>query len=218
MIPSFAIERTQELLHDIDHFCTIEGCDKPKFFLDSPLAQKVTAVFGKYPKYLSEKVLDEHPDNNFFAQELLRITSTVDESKAIRDESCPKVIIAGSGMMNGGRILYHAMDYLEDDKNTLLVIGYQVKGTLGRRLLDGEKEIKIHGRNLKVKAQIKAIGSYSAHADQPQIVSWLTKIDGVKKIFLNHGEIDQAQALKREIKSKLPIDVDIPQQEERVEI
>src|SRR3990167_7521545 len=103
LIPSFAIERTQELLHDIDHFCTINNCQKPTFFLDSPLAEKVTAVFKKYPKFLSNKLRHEHTDYDFFGLDRVKFTTTVAESKEIESAPNPKIIIAGSGMMNGGR-------------------------------------------------------------------------------------------------------------------
>lgn len=207
IIPSFAIERTQELLHDIENFCAIGGCEKPTFYLDSPLAQKVTSVFGKYPEYLREGIRNQ-PD--LFGLERLRITSTVEESKSINDAAAPKVIIAGSGMMNGGRILYHAMRYLTDENNALLFVGYQANGTLGRRLFDGEKEIKIFGEKIKVVAQIKSIGSYSAHADMPQLLDWIASISGCKQVFVCHGETEQANVLAAEIKDQLKINADIP--------
>ena len=211
MIPTFAIERTQELLHDIDHFCTVENCEKPQFYLDSPLAEKVTRVFEKYPEYLNNVVRREHKDSDFFGKYLVKMTTTVDQSKSIREHSNPKVVIAGSGMMNGGRILFHLIDYIGDQKNTLLVIGYQAFGTLGRKLLDGEHKIRVLGRNLSVGAKIEAIGSYSAHADSIQIINWLNNISGLKKIFLVHGESDQQLALAKKIKMELGIFSEIPQ-------
>lgn len=211
VIPSFAIERTQELLHDIDHFCTVNNCEKPTFYLDSPLAQKVTEVFTKYPKFLSNNVRTEHTDFDFFGLERLKITSSVEESKEIRSAPNPKVIIAGSGMMNGGRILFHVRDFLVDEKNTLLIVGYQSKGTLGRRLLEGEKDVKILGKNIHVKASVVAIGSYSAHADLPQIISWLGEINNLREVFIVHGEVDQALVLSKNIESQLKIKTNIPQ-------
>src|SRR3990167_1643056 len=158
LIPSFAVERTQELLHDIDNFCTINNCQKPTFFLDSPLAEKVTAVFKKYPSFLSNKLRQEHTDYDFFGLDRVKFTTTVEESKEIESAPNPKIIIAGSGMMNGGRILHHAKRYLSSSKNSLLIIGYQAKGTLGRRLFDKEPQVKIFGKNIPVNAKIKAIG------------------------------------------------------------
>ena len=121
-------------------------------------------------------------------------------------------------MLNGGRILYHLQRYMEDHTNTLLFVGYQASGTLGRRILDGEKEIKIFGQKYNVAANIYAIGSYSAHADSVQLLAWLEKIKGVSKIFLTHGEASQALAFARAVKSYLNIEPVIPQQGESYEL
>lgn len=214
MIPTFAIERTQELLHDIEHFCTVENCAIPTFYLDSPLAEKVTAVFGKYPEYLNKKLAKIHEDGDIFGLDRLKITSRVLESQKIDLAPGPKIIIAGSGMMNGGRILYHLQNYIEDPKNTLLIVGYQAMGTLGRRLLDGEKVIRILGKKYVVGASVRAIGSYSAHADAPQLVDWIVGINGVRQVFLVHGETDQSLALSRKIRGVIDVEVLIPQQNE----
>lgn len=218
MIPSFAIERTQELLHDIDHFCEVGNCEKPIFFLDSPLAEKVTKVFEKYPEYLNAKITKSHKAGDIFGEDRVKITASVEESKAIDLAPAPKIIMAGSGMMNGGRILFHLQKYISDPTSTVLIVGYQAQGTLGRRLFDGEHEVKIFGKKYKVRAKVMAIGSYSAHADRPQLLSWLGNIKGVKKIFLVHGEAESALALGKEIKSQLNVENVIPQQGEEYEI
>jgi len=211
IIPSFAIERTQELLHDIEDFCTIDGCEKPAFYLDSPLAEKVTGVFRKYPQFLNMKIRDEHKDFDFFGLERLKITTSVTDSKSIRSQPNPKVIIAGSGMMNGGRILFHARDFLGDENNSILIVGYQSFGTLGRRILEGDKTVKILGEKINIFAKVLAIGSYSAHADSPQILDWVGNIRNLKKVFLVHGEIDQSQILSQKLESKINVNVEIPQ-------
>src|SRR3989344_2921961 len=212
MIPSFAIERTQELLHDIEHFCVSQKCEKPSFYLDSPLASKITGVFKKYPQYLSKKLQEAHTDDNFFGLERVKITASVDESKAINSAANPKVIIAGSGMMNGGRILHHMQRYIGNANNTLLIIGYQASGTLGRKIFEGEKEIRIFGKNLQVRAKAKAIGSYSAHADLPQLIEWISKIGNLKKVFIVHGESEQALVFSKNLREKLSLESIMPQQ------
>lgn len=209
MIPSFAIERTQELLHDIDQFCTINGCARPEFFLDSPLASKATAVFNKYPNFLNQKMQDD-ADGDFLGLMRIKITASVEQSKEINDFAAPKIIIAGAGMMNGGRILHHMRRYLPDSNNTLLVVGYQANGTLGRRIIDGAKEIRIFGQNVEVRANIVKIGSYSAHADLPQLIEWLAQIKELKKAFIVHGEVDQSLALAKSIDKKLKVEVHVP--------
>lgn len=211
MIPSFAIERTQELLHDIEHFCDTANCAIPTFYLDSPLAQKVTAVFEKYPKYLKPGLSKDHPDGDIFGIKRLRVTASAKESQEIDSEPNPKIIIAGSGMMNGGRILFHLQKYIENPNSALLIVGYQAQGTLGRRLLEGEKEVKIFGKKYAVNTKVMAIGSYSAHADSPQLLNWLFHAKGVVKIFLVHGEIMESEELARNVREKLRVDVEIPQ-------
>ncbi len=218
LIPAFAIERTQELLHDIDHFCSVEGCDKPTFYLDSPLAQKVTGVFGKYPEYLSDNIRKGHTDGDFFGLERLKITQSVEESKHIQDLPNPKIIIAGSGMMNGGRILHHLRRYIEDENSAILIVGYQAQGTLGRRIFDGEKNVKVFGEPKQVNAKVLTIGSYSAPADMPQLIDWLSHVKGMKKVFLVHGENNESLALSGEISRTLKVETVIPQIGESYEL
>lgn len=217
LIPTFAIERAQELLLDIEHFCHQGNCSLPTFFLDSPLAQKVTKVFKKYPEFLGKQLDNSHLEE-ILGLSRVKATLTVDESKEIEFAPNPKIIMAGSGMMNGGRILHHLQKYIEDPKNSILIVGYQAKGTLGRRLLDGEKEVKIFGKRYQVRSNVKAIGSYSAHADSVQLLSWLRAISGVKKIFLVHGEAQEALSFAKLVKDELNIVAEIPQQGEEYEL
>lgn len=218
MIPTFAIERTQELLHDIEHFCERENCALPTFFLDSPLAQKVTAVFEKYPEYLNANLVNAHKDKDFFGLKRVHITATARQSQSIADSPNPKIIIAGSGMLNGGRILHHLQDYIEDPSSSLLIVGYQAAGTLGRRILDGAKQINVYGRKFEVRAKVMAIGSYSAHADGLQLLEWLKNISGVSEIFLVHGELEQAELFASNLRKNLKVKVYIPQFAEEVQL
>jgi len=121
-------------------------------------------------------------------------------------------------MLNGGRIIFHAQKYLSDAKNTLLIVGYQPIGGLGRRLIEGAHEVKILGKNIRVKAKIESIRSYSAHADLPQLLGWLGNIKGCKKIFLVHGETDQMLTFSKAINNNLKIETVIPQYGERYEL
>ena len=121
-------------------------------------------------------------------------------------------------MMNGGRILFHAQKYLSDPRNTLLFVGYQPQGGLGRKLIEGEREIGILGHKIKVMAQIESIRSYSAHADLPQLLAWLAKIKNCRKIFLVHGEADQMLTLSKAISTDLKIETVIPQHGESYEL
>ncbi len=217
LIPAFSIERTQQLLHKIDF---LKGSGKVKkglpVFLDSPMAIKVTEVFKKYPNlYNTKLLLDADPFNfpNLFC------TKTIEESKGIIDYPGSKIIIAGSGMMAGGRILHHLKNYLSLDSTRLLIVGYQAKGTLGREIEEGAKEIKAYDETINIKAKVIKIESLSSHADQPQLLSWLKHIQAVEKVFLVHGEDEQREALKQEIKNNLDIkEVFLPKKNEVFEL
>lgn len=204
LIPAFSIERTQQILHAID---SLKNSGKVKnnlpVFLDSPMAIKVTEVFKKYPNlYNSKLVLDADPFN--FPN--LICTKTVEESKEILQSSNPKIIIAGSGMMAGGRILHHLKNYLSSTSTRLLIVGYQAIGTIGRDIEEGTKRINLFDRSIAVKAKITKIESLSSHADQSQLLTWLKQIKGVKQVFLVHGEDEQRAALKEKIKTDLEIE------------
>ncbi|KKS12912.1 MAG: Beta-lactamase domain protein [Candidatus Magasanikbacteria bacterium GW2011_GWA2_41_55] len=212
MIPAFSLERTQELLYEINNLLENDLIPSVPIFLDSPLAADATDVYKKYSRYFDEaaRYLVGRGDDLFkFPQ--LQITRTSEESKSINNISPPKIIIAGSGMMNGGRIQHHLLRYLSDNKNMLLIVAYQAGNTLGRKLLQGEKKVRIYGQEVQVKAEIKAIGSYSAHGDQNKLVEW---VKGAKKtpgkIFLTHGEKEGMKALEKRLKKETGAKVVLP--------
>lgn len=212
MIPSFALERTQEILFEINHLVENDLIPKVPVFLDSPLAIKATRVYRKFVHYFNKRAYSIWmKGDKLFDFPMLKFTDKTAESKRINDVSPPKVIIAGSGMSTAGRILHHERRYLPDPKSMLLIIGYQASGTLGRKILDGAREIKIFGKNVPVKARIKAIGGYSAHADQPALVEWVGNIKGVKRVFCIQGEKDAAESLAERIKKDLGVDAIAPQ-------
>jgi len=192
MIPSFSIERTQELLYEIDQILLNELKTKIPIFLDSPMAIKATQLYRDFKQFLEFDVsILKEPDRDFFTFSNLKETLSRDESKQINYTKPPKVIIAGSGMMSGGRIMHHLIRYLPDPKNQVLIIGYQAKGTLGRKIYEGQKKVKIFREEVKVNAKISAIGAFSAHADMNKLTKWLQPEDGKipEKIFLVHGDI-----------------------------
>ncbi|MDP2650733.1 MAG: MBL fold metallo-hydrolase RNA specificity domain-containing protein, partial [bacterium] len=147
----------------------------------------------------------------------LKLSLTTEESKKINNVPSPKIIIAGSGMSNGGRILHHEKRYLSDPKNTLLFVGYQAGDSLGRRILDGAKTVKILGEDVSVRAKIKAIGGYSAHADQPALIEWLRPMSpSLTRAFLVQGEEDEMLPLEGKIRDELTVNVRIPEAGEEV--
>lgn len=207
LIPAFSIERTQELLYELDKILpTINGGSNIPIFLDSPLSIKATDTYRHYAQYLKQ------PNTDFFSFPSLHETLSVDESKHINDTPAPKVIIAGSGMMTGGRILHHLIRVLPDAKSTLLIIGYQAAGTLGRTLYEGAHEVTIFGQPVKVNAKITAIGAFSAHGDQNKLTRWLHPTDGQipKEIFLVHGDPESKAQFATHLRHELRTEVVIP--------
>ena len=221
MIPAFALERTQELLFELNDLVENGRIPRVPVFIDSPLAIKLTAVYKKYsedPTYFSDRAIKLlRGGDAIFDFPGLHLTLTTEQSKEINDVPPPKIIIAGAGMSHGGRIVHHEKRYLSDPKNTLLFVGYQAGDSLGRRILDGAKTVKILGENISVRAKVKAIGGYSAHADQPALIEWLRPMKlGLKKAYLVQGEEDQMEPLMQRIKRDLSIDVEIPSPGEEV--
>lgn len=218
MIPTFALERTQELLYEINSLMKNNRIPQVPIFLDSPLAIKATEVYRKYRKnsmYFNDKTEEFIKEgHNLFQFPNLEITLKTEESKAINEVPAPKVIIAGSGMSTGGRIMHHEIRYLPDPKSMLLIIGYQANRTLGRRLFDGVKEVKIYGQEVSVRAKIRAIGGYSAHADQNGLYEWIANINRgkreLKKVFCIQGEEEAATAFAVRLRDNLAIDAEVP--------
>lgn len=196
LIPAFALERTQEILFELNDLVEHKDIPSVPIFIDSPLAIKATRIYPRYNQWFNQatQYIIESGDD-IFKFNGLKLTSTVEESRSIMHVKAPKVIMAGSGMLQGGRIRFHAKNYLGDYKTQLLIVGYQVAGSLGRQLLDGVKKVVIDGESIKVEAKIRAIGAYSAHADQPKLLQWLGTAPSKPQVFLTHGELAQAQAL-----------------------
>jgi len=211
MIPSFAVERAQELLYDIGEFMQKGLVPKMPVYLDSPMAQRATIVFSKYHEYYNEELnssLKKRKDV-FNFPELIK-TVHVNESKKINDETGPCIIIAGNGMCTGGRIKHHIKHGIGNPKNTLLFVGFQVRGTLGYWIKKGEKKIKLLGTESFVKAKIEAIEGFSAHADANGLENWIKNFNPKpKKIFICHGDLEQSQIFaknleKQKYKTQIP--------------
>ncbi len=221
MIPSFSLERTQELLYELNMLSEHENkLPKAPIFLDSPLSIKATKVYKKYPRYYDKEAFELYKmGDDFLSFPMLKHTPTTAQSKQINNIHGAKIIIAGSGMMTGGRILHHAMRYLPDPDSTLLIVGYQTHGTLGRRLLDGAKNVQILGRNVKVRCKIKAIGALSAHGDQNKLLTWIkTSKESLKKVFCVHGEPEAANALAGKINDVHQISSIVPKMGAKIEL
>lgn len=220
LIPAFAMERTQELLYELNELITQNRIPKIPIFMDSPLALEATKIYPKYAQLFNEEARDRiKKGNDLFAFPELKMVSDVRDSKAIDMDDTRKIIIAGSGMSTGGRIVFHEQRFLSDPETTLLIIGYQVRGTLGRALQDGAKHVRIHGTPVEVNAKIVSLNSYSAHADQPKLVYWLSQMKStLKKVFLTHGEDIARLTLQTKINDELGISTNIPTDNKEIQL
>lgn len=212
LIPAFSLERTQELLHIIMHLKKT-GAVLPQtpIYMDSPMGRRATMIYKQYPQDFNAHIKDDQKSGSVFDFPGLAVVGKSKESDAIHGESGPNVIIAGSGMMTGGRILGHAVHYLPIGSTRLLIVGYQGEGTLGRKLLEGSKEVIIKGMTVRVMATVNDTQAMSAHADQGQLMSWLRFIKNVKKVVLTHGDDGPRAVLSNKISEELHItDVTLP--------
>jgi metallo-beta-lactamase family protein len=219
LIPAFSLERSQELLHTIMHL-KAEGKIQAQtsVFLDSPMAQRATDIYTQHPMYLNAHVQKELRSGSPFEFEGLQIIAGRRESEAIGHHPEAEVIIAGSGMMTGGRIVGHAARYLSMKTTRLLIVGYQGEETLGRKLQEGSSEVIIDGVTVPVRAHVSSTRAMSSHADQGQLLEWLGHIQNVKKVILTHGENKQRQVLAERIKQDLEVtDVHTPQMHEEID-
>jgi metallo-beta-lactamase family protein len=220
MVPAFSLERTQEFLYEL-HKLNEEGrLPNVPIFLDSPLAIRALPVYKKYSEYYDKEALKHHSaGEDFLDFPQLTITESKEESMKINEMKGPKMVIAGAGMMNGGRILHHAFRYLSDPNSMLLIVGYQAHGTLGRRLYEGAKKVHIFNQEIEVNATVKAIGALSAHGDQNKLVEWIGGAETVpKKVFFIHGEKHAANKLAGRVNKELKIETFVPEEGEVFEI
>jgi Predicted exonuclease of the beta-lactamase fold involved in RNA processing len=212
MIPILALERTQEILVELNELVVHHRIPTVPIFLDSPLANKLTDVYQKYLDYIKiEAFKFVGNGKGLFNFPGLTFTLTTDESKAINAVPPPKVILAGSGSSEGGRILHHEKRYLPDPYSTLLIVSYQAKNSLGRKLLEGAKQVEIHNEIINVNCKIKQITGYSAHADQAMLLNWLRALRfRLKKLFVVHGEEEAANTLAQKAKDEFGIVAEVP--------
>lgn len=216
MIPSFAVGRTQELIYQLNKYYEynpdVEEHMKIPIYIDSPMAIEATEAFKKNSSSFNEEArgLILRGDNPFEFDNL-RYVKAQEESMALNKYTFPKVIISSSGMATAGRIRHHLKHNLWDGKNSLVFVGYQAEGTLGRILLDGKKKVKILGEEINVKSEIYDLEGFSGHADQNVLLDWIEKFKKKpKKIFIVHGEEDSATALSTLIRHLYRIETIIP--------
>ncbi len=213
LIPAFAVERTQLLVTMLKNLYDEGDLKDVPVYVDSPLATNVTDVFREHPECFDKetyKIFTEGDPFNFPGLNYVRDT---EESKSLNARRGPMIIMSASGMCEGGRVTHHLIHSIENDDNIIVITGFQARGTLGRKILEGEKKVWIFNEEYRVKATVYFMGGLSAHADGNDLFEYVQKTNTghLKKIYLIHGDVEEARALQRKIESSDTIDVDIPQ-------
>lgn len=198
LIPAFSVERTQEIVYHLNMLWQEKAIPDIPIFVDSPLAANVTEVFTNHPECFDRKTFREFIVNrkNPFGFGRLKYTRDVADSKALNELAGPAIIISASGMCESGRILHHLKNNIEDPKNTIMIVGFMAANTLGRKIQEGNEMVNIFGDAYKVRAEVCKMDAFSGHADRSDLLDNISKIEGVKKIFLVHGEESQGQKFK----------------------
>lgn len=212
IIPAFSLGRTQEIMYELQQLVDGKRIPAMPVFLDSPLAVNVTQVFREHPECYDEeaKKLLENNDRDILGFDNFKQTASVEESKALNNFNGPCIIISASGMCEHGRIVHHLKNNIEDPRNTVMIVGYQAHYTLGRKLVEGEKEVKIFDKMYKVRARIEAMNYFSAHADRSDLIDFATSLKGLKRTFIVHGDTERSFALKESFESNEMTHVVVP--------
>ena len=218
IVPSFALERSQEVLYYINELVLEKTVPHLLVFLDSPMATSITRIFEQHPELYDHELteyIEKHKSPFRFPG--LKMVETVAASKAINRIKRPIMVIAGSGMCTGGRIKHHLVNNISRPESTIMFVGYQAVGTLGRRIVEGEKQVRILGKEYPVKARVVQINGFSAHADRDELLKWLS---GLKKpprrVFVVHGEPESAQNFGQYIMQKTGWDVTVPAYQDEI--
>ncbi len=217
IIPAFAVERTQEILYLLGEFSREGLLPDIPVYLDSPLAIKATEIFRKNKKYYDEEasaIVEQGHDP--FDMPNLKFTLSTQDSIAINETPGPAIVIAGNGMCTAGRIKHHLKHNLWRKGASLVIVGFQAAGTTGRKIVDGAKEVKIFREPVAVRAKVFTIGGFSAHADQADLLEWISHFESSPKVFVTHGEPEASQAFANEVRKRLGLEVHIPQWKEKL--
>lgn len=220
IIPSFAVERTQELLFHLSNLLDADRIPHLRTFVDSPMAVRVTEVFMRHPELFDETTLNMLRDGRHPCDfPNLTLVRTVQESKSINHIRGTAIVIAGAGMCTGGRIKHHLAANIGRPESTVLFVGYQAVGTLGRIILEGAREVRIHGENHAVRARIAKINAFSAHADRDELLRWLGGLEQApRQVFVTHGEPKAATAFADLLQEKKSWQTAVPSYKDRVEL
>lgn len=218
IVPSFALQRSQELMYYLNELRHSGLIPPLTVFVDSPMASSITAVFERHPELYDEamtELLRQHRSPFEFPG--LKMLQTVEESKAVNRISGGVMVIAGSGMCNGGRVKHHLVANIARPESTVLFVGYQAVGTLGRHIVDGAREVRILGQNYPVRARIAQISGFSAHADRDGLLRWLEALKKPPRhLFVTHGEASVADRFAGLVRGKTGWGVSVPEYRQEV--
>jgi metallo-beta-lactamase family protein len=221
IIPSFAVGRTQEIVHALDRLWNEGKLPPIPVYVDSPLAVSATGVFRAHPECFDPEMHEYLlTDDDPFGFERLTYVRDVEQSKALNGLRTPAVIISASGMCEAGRILHHLRNSVEDDRNTVMIVGYCADHTLGKRIVERRPEINIFGEPHRLRAEVVVMNSLSAHADEPGMLDFIGKMDRerLRRIFLVHGSPDRQEKMRLALVSAGYRNVDVPEHAESVEL
>jgi metallo-beta-lactamase family protein len=219
LIPAFAVGRAQELMYDLHRMVLAKQIPRIPVIIDSPLATAATAVFEHNADLYDQSEAPVRDMDRLFKYDLLSFTNNTQESKALNARTGPIVIIAGSGMCEGGRILHHLVHGAPNTRNTILIVGFQAEHTLGRRIVEKQPIIKVLGEEIELRASVEVLNGYSAHADRTELANWLGAVrktsPALKNVYLVHGEPEAQDALAAQL-TATGLTVNSPQSGKRV--
>jgi metallo-beta-lactamase family protein len=218
IVPSFALERSQEVLYYINELLLENIIPRLIVFLDSPMAARITEVFQHHPELFDEEMAEfVNQHKSPFNLPGLKVVGSTEESKAINHIRGTVMVIAGSGMCTGGRIKHHLVNNITRPETTIMFVGYQAIGTLGRQIVDGAKKVRILGQKYKVKAKVVRIHGFSAHADRDELLNWLRELEAAPRgVFVVHGETESAKAFGNYVRKKTGWEVIVPGYEDEI--
>jgi metallo-beta-lactamase family protein len=219
LVPSFALGRTQELIYALHQLADAKEISQIPIYVDSPLAVEATAVFRMHPELFDDTEALIRTDSKLFDYHLVTYVRDVNESKQLNSLNGPAIIVAASGMAENGRITHHLANHCEASRNCILLVGFQAQGTLGRRIQDGQKDVRILGEPHHIAAEVATIDGYSAHGDRNELRRWVKELGGpVRRAFCVHGEPASLLGMQAILQEEGVKEVHVPKHGERFEI
>lgn len=212
IVPAFSLGRTQDIIYILHKLLNAKQIPSLPIYIDSPLAENLTEVFIKYKNDFNDNFKKDFPAGESpFMLKNITYVKTIEESKSLNNMQGPMMIISASGMCEGGRVLHHLKNNIGNPQNIILITGYQAEDTLGRKIQEGMSPVKIYGKDYDVRAKIKTLNEFSAHADQNDLLSYISHVKNMQRIFLVHTELPQSTAFKSILEKTYPnLPIEIP--------